>query len=274
MAVVQAFGRERAFQHEFEELNEANRRSNVHAQKLSSVFFPAIEFLGVVATVAVLYAGALMIDGGTLEIGVLIAAVGLLQLVFQPLQELSELYGQVQAASAAMGKITTILDAEQDIVDRPQGEADGPDRGPPRARRRPLRLRRGRRHPRPRRRRAAGRLHRARGRVRRGQVHHREADRALLRPARGRVARRRRRPARGEAALVPAPARRRPPGPVPLLGHDRRQHPLRQARRVRRRRSRRGGRDRRRPRSPRGSPTVSTTSSARGVPGCRPASGS
>ncbi len=119
MAVVQAFNRERAFQRDFEVLNEANRISNTHAQRLSSVFFPTIELLGVVAQVAVLYTGARLIDGGTLEIGTLIAAVGLLSLVFQPLQELSELYGQVQAASAAMGKISTVLDAEHDIVDRP-----------------------------------------------------------------------------------------------------------------------------------------------------------
>ncbi len=119
MAVVQAFTRERAFQREFEGLNEANRVANVHAQKLSSVFFPAIELLGVVAQVAVLYAGARMIDAGSLEIGTLIAAAGMLSLVFQPLQELSELYGQVQAASAAMGKISTVLDAAHDIEDRP-----------------------------------------------------------------------------------------------------------------------------------------------------------
>jgi ABC-type multidrug transport system fused ATPase/permease subunit len=119
MAVVQAFNRERAFQDEFDALNEANRKSNSYAQKLSSVFFPAIEFLGTVATVAVLYAGSRFIDGGTLQIGTLIAAAGLLQLVFQPLQELSELYGQVQSAAAAMEKISTILDAEQDITDRP-----------------------------------------------------------------------------------------------------------------------------------------------------------
>ena len=118
MAVVQAFNRERAFQREFEDLNEANRISNTYAQKLSSVFFPAIELLGVIAQVAVIYAGAQMIDGGALEIGTLIAAVGMLSLVFQPLQELSELYGQVQAASAAMGKISTVLDADRDIVDR------------------------------------------------------------------------------------------------------------------------------------------------------------
>ena len=119
MAVVQAFNRERAFQREFGDLNEANRVSNVHAQKLSSVFFPAIEFLGVTATVVVLFAGAQLIDAGSLEIGTLIAAVGMLQLVFQPLQELSELYGQVQAASAAMTKISTVLDAEHDITDKP-----------------------------------------------------------------------------------------------------------------------------------------------------------
>src|SRR6185312_2738222 len=119
MAVVQAFSRERAFQREFGDLNEANRVSNVYAQKLSSVFFPAIEFLGVTATVLVLFAGAQLIDSGSLQIGTLIAAVGMLQLVFQPLQELSELYGQVQAASAAMTKISTVLDAEHDIVDKP-----------------------------------------------------------------------------------------------------------------------------------------------------------
>jgi ABC-type multidrug transport system fused ATPase/permease subunit len=122
MAVVQAFSRERAFQAEFDELNAANRASNVAAQKISSVFFPAIEFLGVVATVSVLLVGAWLYEGGSLTIGTLIAAVGLLALVFQPLQELSELYGQVQAASAAMGKITTVLDAEPELRDRPGAE--------------------------------------------------------------------------------------------------------------------------------------------------------
>jgi ABC-type multidrug transport system fused ATPase/permease subunit len=125
MAVVQAFNRESAFQREFADLNEANRVSNVYAQKLSSVFFPAIEFLGVAATVLVLYTGSRLIDGGSLEIGTLIAAVGMLQLVFQPLQELSELYGQVQAASAAMDKISTVLDAEHDIVDAPKAKPLG-----------------------------------------------------------------------------------------------------------------------------------------------------
>jgi ATP-binding cassette subfamily B protein len=119
MAVIQAFNRERAFQAEFDGLNEDNRLANVHVQKIYSVFFPAIELLGAIATVAVLFAGAWLIDAGSLEVGTLIAAVGLLALVFQPLQELSELYGQVQAASAAMDKISSVLDAEIDVADKP-----------------------------------------------------------------------------------------------------------------------------------------------------------
>jgi ABC-type multidrug transport system fused ATPase/permease subunit len=79
--------------------------------------------------VAVLFTGAMLIDNGSLQIGTLIAAIGMLQLVFQPLQELSELYGQVQSASAAMTKISTVLDAERDITDKPHapemGRIDG-----------------------------------------------------------------------------------------------------------------------------------------------------
>jgi ATP-binding cassette subfamily B protein len=72
----------------------------------------------VVATAAVLYVGAGFYDDGTITIGTLIAAVGMLGLVFQPLQELSELYGQVQAAAAAMEKITSVLDAEGELPER------------------------------------------------------------------------------------------------------------------------------------------------------------
>ena len=119
MAVIQAFSRERAFQAEFDRLNQENRRANVTVQRIYSLFFPAVELLGVVATVAVLLAGAHFVGAGTMQIGTVVAAVGLLALVFQPLQELSELYGQVQAANAAMDKISSVLDAEADLADAP-----------------------------------------------------------------------------------------------------------------------------------------------------------
>jgi ABC-type multidrug transport system fused ATPase/permease subunit len=119
MAVVQAFNRERTFQREFDELNAANRDANVYAQKLFSTYFPSLEFLGIVATGGVVLLGAHLISGGSMQIGTLLAAIYLLQLVFQPLQELSDVYGMLQSAAAAMVKITSVLDAEPEIADRP-----------------------------------------------------------------------------------------------------------------------------------------------------------
>jgi ABC-type multidrug transport system fused ATPase/permease subunit len=122
MAVVQAFNRERRFQAEFDALNEANRAQSTYVQKIFSVFFPSIEFLGVLAMGTVLYFGSHLYEHGTLTIGTLITAMYLLQLVFQPLQELSDVYGQLQSAGAAMVKIATILDEEPEIRDRPDAE--------------------------------------------------------------------------------------------------------------------------------------------------------
>jgi ABC-type multidrug transport system fused ATPase/permease subunit len=123
MAVVQAFRRERAFQDQFDELNAANRSQAIYAQKLFSIFFPSIEYLGVIATLAVLYAGERLYVGHTLTIGTLIIALYLLQLCFQPLQALSDVYAQLQSAAAAMVKIATILDEEPEIRDRPGAPA-------------------------------------------------------------------------------------------------------------------------------------------------------
>lgn len=119
MAVVQAFNRERRFQAEFDELNEANRLQATYVQKIFATFFPSIEFLGVLATGSVLYVGSHLYQQDTLTIGTLITAIYLLQLVFQPLQELSDVYGQLQAAGGAMVKIASILDEEPEIRDRP-----------------------------------------------------------------------------------------------------------------------------------------------------------
>ncbi|MDX6481448.1 MAG: ATP-binding cassette, subfamily multidrug efflux pump [Gaiellaceae bacterium] len=118
MAVVQAFNRERRFQAEFDELNNANRAQAIVVQKIFSIFFPSIEFLGVIAMASVLYWGSGFYPE-TLTIGTLTTSIFLLQLVFQPLQELSDVYGQLQSAAAAMVKIASILDEEAEVQDRP-----------------------------------------------------------------------------------------------------------------------------------------------------------
>jgi ATP-binding cassette subfamily B protein len=127
MAVVQSFRREASFDARFDTLNLANRDANFTAQRISSMFFPSIEFLGVVATIAVLALGAGVLPAD--QIGTLAAAYFLLGLVFQPLQELSDLYSQLQSASAAMIKVSSVLDTEPDIHDPEHPREPGRLRG-------------------------------------------------------------------------------------------------------------------------------------------------
>jgi ABC-type multidrug transport system fused ATPase/permease subunit len=129
VAVIQAFNREHAFKAEFDRDNVANLESNRRAQLLNSWFFPGIEFLGQIAIACVLFVGATLIDRGSLSIGTLVSSIFVLNLVFQPLQELSDLYGQLQSAGAAMEKITTVLDTEPEIRDRPDARKPGRIKG-------------------------------------------------------------------------------------------------------------------------------------------------
>src|SRR4029077_20507724 len=80
MAIIQAFNRERAFLLEFEGANIANLRTNTRAQYLNSLFFPAIEFLGVIAMVSMLWAGGRMLGNGSVTIGTLVSSVFVLNL--------------------------------------------------------------------------------------------------------------------------------------------------------------------------------------------------
>jgi ABC-type multidrug transport system fused ATPase/permease subunit len=119
VAIIQAFNRERAFLAEFEAGNEANKQTSTYAQLLNCLFFPGIEFFGSVAMVAVLWVGGRLIAHDDLTLGTLVSSVFVLNLLFQPLQVLSDQYSQVQSAGAAMEKISLVLDEEPEIADRP-----------------------------------------------------------------------------------------------------------------------------------------------------------
>src|SRR5262249_46668871 len=113
MTVIQTFRREPLFRARFDEHNHANRIASTYAQRIVSVFFPSIELLGVLATIAVLAVGANVLP--STQIGTLAAAYFLLSLAFQPLQSLSDVYSQLQSAQAAMAKISLVLDEHPDI---------------------------------------------------------------------------------------------------------------------------------------------------------------
>jgi ATP-binding cassette, subfamily B, bacterial len=112
---VQAFRRERATAGRLAAANHAERAAHRRTIALASTFFPGIEFLGTAATVVVLGVGGRRVLGGDLEIGTLAAFLLYLRNLFDPVQQLSELYDTFQSATAGAERVGAVL-AEQPSV--------------------------------------------------------------------------------------------------------------------------------------------------------------
>ena len=127
--VVRSFGQEPRHLAAMTELNEANREANMKTVYLNASYFPAVELLSAAGTAAiVLYGGAQAIDG-QVQIGVVVAFVAYLQVFFDPIQQLSQLYTTYQQGMAALDKVFELLDTEPDMADAPGATDPGTLRG-------------------------------------------------------------------------------------------------------------------------------------------------
>jgi len=127
--VVQAFGRERAFTRRFNETNEAQYDANLETAKIATKYFPVIEYSGVVGIAIVIGVGGLFVDEGIIELGAVAAFVLYLNSLFEPVQQLSQLYNVLQSAGAALHKLFGLLDTKPSVAERP-GAIDLPAIGP------------------------------------------------------------------------------------------------------------------------------------------------
>jgi ABC-type multidrug transport system fused ATPase/permease subunit len=116
--VVRTFGQEPRHEAQFALLNEDNRDANMRTVQLNANYFPAVEMLsGVALAVIVLYGGYQAIDGH-ITAGTVVAFVATLSYLFDPIQQLSQLYATYQSGMAALEKIFQLLDVKPDLVDR------------------------------------------------------------------------------------------------------------------------------------------------------------
>src|SRR5204862_6924050 len=117
--VVRAFGREARHVERFSELNDDNRAANMKTVNLNAAYFPAVELLSAIVTVAILLYGGYQAIDGAVTVGVLVAFVTALNTFFDPIQQLSQLYTTYQSGMAALDKIFELLDEAPDLEDRP-----------------------------------------------------------------------------------------------------------------------------------------------------------
>jgi len=116
--VVQAFSRQGLNYNFFrEEVNTNNLNLNLKSARLSSTFFPAIDFLGSIATGLVVWFGGQAVLRQEVTAGVLVAFVLYISRFFGPIRSLSMRFDQMQSAMAGGERIFTLLDASPEVRD-------------------------------------------------------------------------------------------------------------------------------------------------------------
>jgi ATP-binding cassette subfamily B multidrug efflux pump len=117
MAVIQLFNRESRSREEFNKVNRMHMEAYKDSILAYGLFFPAVEFLGVLAVAIIIYLGGGMALEGLVTIGTAIAFIQYSQRFFRPIQDLSDKYNIFQAAMASAERIFKLLDTPVTIAD-------------------------------------------------------------------------------------------------------------------------------------------------------------
>jgi ATP-binding cassette subfamily B protein len=126
--VVQAFGREDVEATRFRRRSRGLYDAHMRSVWISAWYLPVIELAGLLTTAIAVGVGGWWVHTGDLTIGTVTFFVLTLSNLFEPLQQLSQLFNLVQSAAASLNKLFTLLDTPVDVPERP-GAVDLPERG-------------------------------------------------------------------------------------------------------------------------------------------------
>ena len=121
--VIQAYAQEDHQIKRFERSNRSLFDSHVRSIRISTWYFGLVEFSGVIATSLVVGMGGWLVHRDTVSLGTVVAFILLLSSLFDPVQQLSQLYNGVQSAAAALHKLFAILDATPEVDEAPDATA-------------------------------------------------------------------------------------------------------------------------------------------------------
>lgn len=110
MRAVQAFRREPRNQEIFDEVNGEFRDAMQQSFRNIAIFSPAVNFVGQVATAVILVYGGYRAINGDITAGVLTAFLLYNRRFYEPLEEMAQFYNAFQSASAALEKLSGVLE--------------------------------------------------------------------------------------------------------------------------------------------------------------------
>lgn len=117
--VIKAFAREQSEQLKFNQAADALLAQQIAVARLFTLLFPLIFLMASLGQAAVLYFGGRQIIGGTLTLGEWQEFSLYLIYLFLPLAQFGIIITQMGQASASAERIFEILDAKNDVTDKP-----------------------------------------------------------------------------------------------------------------------------------------------------------
>ncbi|MFC7401251.1 ABC transporter ATP-binding protein [Citricoccus sp. GCM10030269] len=107
---VQAFRKERSNNETYERLATKYRNDMVRSLNLFGILQPTLIITGNLTVVAMLLFGGFRVLDGTLAVGVLVALLLAGKRVFQPMEQVAMFYSSFQSATAALEKVSGLLE--------------------------------------------------------------------------------------------------------------------------------------------------------------------
>ncbi|MFT4281655.1 ABC transporter ATP-binding protein [Microbacterium sp.] len=114
---VKAFRKEERNDDEFGDLSSQYRDVNLRSIRLFGVFEPGMMAVAAVSVALVVLWGGLRVADGSILVGTLLAAVLYVRNFFSPLQEIAFFLNSYQSATAALEKVSGVLEEEPTVPD-------------------------------------------------------------------------------------------------------------------------------------------------------------
>ena len=116
--VVQAFTREGYNYDRFSgEVNQYHLQNNLKSAGLISIFFPTVDMIGSLAVALVVWLGGAAVLGADITPGVLVAFVLYIERFFNPIQDLSRRYDQLQVTLTGGERVLELLRTDVEVAD-------------------------------------------------------------------------------------------------------------------------------------------------------------
>lgn len=126
--VIQAYGRTGVEVERFAGRNRSLYRAHMRSVWVQAWYLPVIEGAALACTALVIGLGGRMVADGTVPVGTIAFFVLTLSNLFEPVNQLSQLFNTVQSSAAALHKLFELLDTPIDLPEAAE-PIDLPDRG-------------------------------------------------------------------------------------------------------------------------------------------------